>query len=44
MCRAATAKVQDFNMREVAHTLWATTPTGGVLSEVCDSLCYAAAA
>ena len=36
--------VQDFNLREVANSLWAMTTASRVLPEACDSLCYAAAA
>ncbi len=36
--------MQDFNLREVANSLWAMTTASRVLSEVCDSLCNAAAA
>ncbi len=36
--------MQDFNLREVANSLWAITLASRVLPETCDSLCYAAAA
>ncbi len=42
-CRAAAAKVRDFEAQGVAHTPWAMTKTSRVLPEVLDSL-YAAAA
>ncbi len=41
LCRAAAAKVQDFNAQEVANTLWAMATTSRVLPEVFDSLCRA---
>ncbi len=43
-CRAAAAKVRDFEAQGVAHTLWAMTKTSRVLPEVFDSLYGAAAA
>ncbi len=37
LCRAAAAKVQDFNAQEVASTLWAIAKTSRVLPEFLDT-------
>ena len=39
LCRAAAAKVQDFNAQDLANTLWAMAKTSRVLPEDFDSLC-----
>ena len=44
LCRAAAAKVQDFNSQGLADTLWAMAKTGRVRPEVFALLCWAAAA